>query len=104
MRSTSGRGESVLHRAFRLLAAFGPGSSELTLGELVVRTGMPRSTVHRLAKQLELQGALEPTSQGWRIGLRIFELGQLVATQQGLRELALPHMNDLYEATHATIQ
>jgi IclR family acetate operon transcriptional repressor len=97
-------GQPVLSRAFRVLGAFAATRPEMTLAQLVHETGMPRSTVHRLAHQLESLGALEPTQRGWRIGVRMFEFGQLVATQQGLRELALPYMNDLYETTHETIQ
>jgi DNA-binding IclR family transcriptional regulator len=97
-------GDSVLARSFAILDAFGVGGEELTLEQLVERTGLPRSTAHRLATQLKAHGALETTRRGWRLGLRLFELGQLVVSQQGLREIALPHMNDLYESTHATIQ
>lgn len=93
----------VLERAFALLDLFSPGRFELTLAELTDRSGLPRSTVHRLATQLEQLGALERTRRGWRIGVRLFELGQLVPSQLHLRERALPYMGDLYEATHETV-
>ncbi len=94
----------MLDRAFALLDAFGVGRAELTLPELVEGSGLPRSTTHRLATQLERLGVLERTARGWRIGVRLFELGQLVPTQLRLRERALPYMGDLYERTHQTIQ
>jgi DNA-binding IclR family transcriptional regulator len=96
--------DTLLKRAFRILNAFSAARPELTLAELAEATGLPRSTAHRIAGQLEAEGALEGTARGWRVGVRLFELGQLVPTQRGLRERALPHMNDLYEATHQTIQ
>lgn len=96
--------ESVLDRAFRLLDAFTPPRADLTLGELSTASGLPRSTAHRLAQQLTEHGALERSARGWRLGLRLFELGQLVPRQQRLRDLALAHMQDLYELTHETIQ
>lgn len=96
--------DAVLERAFRLFDAFDAQRSVLTLAELTEASGLPRSTTHRLAVQLEQLRALERTSQGWRIGVRMFELGHLVPTQRRLRELALGHMEDLYEATHETIQ
>lgn len=99
-----GLAEPLISRAFRLLGAFAPARQELTLGELTSHAGLPRSTVHRLAGQLEAEGALVRTARGWRLGSRLFELGQLVPTQQRLRERALPHMGDLFEATHQTIQ
>lgn len=94
---------AVLDRAFALLELFGPGRFELTLAELTAGSALPRSTVHRLAAQLERLGALERTPRGWRVGVRMFELGQLVPSQLRLRERALPFMGDLYEATHQTI-
>ena len=94
---------SVLARAFRVLGAFGPGRYEMTLAELTEATGLPRATVHRLASQLATEGALAATRRGWRVGIRLFELGQLVPTQQRLREVALPYLSDLYEATHGTV-
>lgn len=94
---------AVLDRAFAVLGAFGPGHAERTLAELAADAGLPRSTTHRLATQLERLGALERTARGWRLGVRMFELGQLVPTQLRIRERALPFMGDLYEATHETI-
>lgn len=94
---------AVLQRAFDLLGAFGPSRVELTLAELTAGSGLPRSTTHRLATQLEHLGCLERTPRGWRLGVRLFELGQLVPTQLRLRERALPFMGDLFEATHQTI-
>jgi IclR family transcriptional regulator, acetate operon repressor len=100
---TANGGTSVLERAFGILGAFGPGRAELTLSELAAQSGLPRSTTHRVARQLETLGALDRTRRGWRVGVRMFELGQLVPTQQRLREQALPFMGDLYEATRGTI-
>lgn len=94
---------SLLARAFAVLGVFGPGRAELTLAELTEGSGLPRSTTHRLLVQLEALGAVERCAVGWRLGVRMFELGQLVPTQQRLRERALPFMGDVYEATHQTV-
>jgi len=96
--------DAVLSRAFRVLGAFSPQRAELTLDELAEASGLPRSTTHRLARQLAAVRALEPSRRGWRLGLRLFELGQLVPHQERLRDLALAHMEDLYELTHETVQ
>jgi DNA-binding IclR family transcriptional regulator len=49
--------------------------------------------------------SLERDDEGrFRIGLRIWELGADVATGLGLREAALPSMDDLYEVTHETVR
>lgn len=96
-------GDTVLDRAFRVLGAFSVRRPWLTLGELAHESGLPRSTAHRLARQLEQHGALERAGDGWRLGVRLFELGEMVSRRQRLRDLALAYMEDLYEATRATV-
>jgi IclR family acetate operon transcriptional repressor len=99
----SSSNDAVLDRAVRLLDAFRT-ASELTLDELAERSGLARSTAHRLAGQLVRLGLLERSQRGWRLGTTLFELGQLVPRQQRLRDVALAYMEDLYEATRETVQ
>lgn len=101
---TANDGDAVIGRAFRLLRVFKAGSAELTLDELTTRSELPRSTTHRLVHQLVAQGVLERTRRGWRLGVELFELGQMVPRPQRLRDVALGYMEDLYEATRQTIQ
>lgn len=96
--------DAVIDRAFRLLSAFSGGPPELTLDELAQRSGLPRSTAHRLTGQLTKHHALERSPNGWRLGIRLFELGQLVPRPQRLRDAAVAYMGDLYELTHETVQ
>lgn len=86
-----------------LLTAFRPGESELSLAELVRRTGLAKSTVHRQLRQLAEWDLVEPSSGGYRLGMRLFELGSLVPPQRGLREATAPFLADLVEATHETV-
>lgn len=104
MRST-GRDEhgTVVGRACALLEAFTPLDSELSLAELSRRTGIAKATVHRLAGQLAAHGLAEQTPSGVRLGMQLFELGHLALRQRGLRDAALPYMNDLLEATRETV-
>jgi len=99
----SSTNDAVLDRAVRLLDAFRT-APELTLDELAERSRLARSTAHRLAGQLARLGLLERSQRGWRLGMTLFELGQLVPRQQRLRDVALAYMEDLYEATKETIQ
>jgi DNA-binding IclR family transcriptional regulator len=94
----------VLDRAAGLLRAFRGTGPELTLDELSERSGLARSTAHRLAGQLVDCGFLERSNRGWRLGVALFELGQMVPNQQRLRDVALAYMEDLYEATKETVQ
>jgi len=86
-----------------ILGAYGPADRKLTLAEMTRRTGIPKATVHRLAGELRELGVLEGERGVYRIGMRMFELGQLVPLQRDLRNAALPFMQDLFEATHETV-
>jgi len=93
----------TLDRAFLILDAFGPDDAELTLAELARRSDIPKPTVLRIAAALTEWGALERTEGGYRLGVRLFELGGLSRRQRRFRDVALPFMEDLYEATHETV-
>jgi DNA-binding IclR family transcriptional regulator len=96
----AGAPKSVLARAFSLLGAFGPDDVELSLGDLCERTGLPKTTVHRLAGELVTFGALERGRYGVRLGLQLFALGERVPRHRRLRDIAMPYLEDLYLATH----
>lgn len=93
----------MLERGVQVLQAFRPSGGSLTLPELVTRTGLPRATAYRLAQNLVDLGLLEHGDRGYVPGLGLFELGELVGARRQLREAALPFMEDIYEATHQTI-
>jgi DNA-binding IclR family transcriptional regulator len=96
---------SVASKLFAILNAFVPGESRLTLTEISRRTGLPLPTAHRLISELVRYGGLErEEGRTYRIGVRLWELGSLSPMRGGLRELAMPYMEDLYEATHQNIQ
>lgn len=95
----------VLRRALTLLDEFGPTRPALTLSELARHSGMPLSTAHRLVGELVQWGALERDDRGrYRIGLRLWELGALAPRGQGLREIALPFLEDLSQITRENVQ
>ncbi|GAA0523530.1 MULTISPECIES: IclR family transcriptional regulator [Streptomyces] len=97
--------KSVSRRVFALLNAFTLRQPALRLVQLSQATGLPVSTVHRMAAELVEIGALERESDGrYRIGLRLWELGSLCSRPNTLREVALPYMHDLYEATSENVQ
>jgi DNA-binding IclR family transcriptional regulator len=95
--------DSVLERANSLLGAFGPRHRYLTLSSIVIRTGLPKSTAHRTAKQMTELGWLVYEDGRYSLGTRIFELAGHSSVRYELREAALPYMEDLYEATHVNV-
>ena len=92
-------------KALAVLSTFGRDHAQLTLSQIARRTGLPLSTAHRIVAELADWGALERDDEGrWHIGLRLWEVGSLCPRGQILREVALPYLQDLYEATHENIQ
>jgi DNA-binding IclR family transcriptional regulator len=101
---TTQRSSSVTGRVLRLLDAFTAARPTLTLSELSRRADLPLSTTHRLAGELTEWGALERDGGRYRIGLRLWEVAALSPRGLGLRETAMPYLEDLYEATHENVQ
>lgn len=94
---------SVLGKVDRILDAFDADHTSLSLAGLARRTGLAKSTLHRLVGTLVTTGVLEREHGELQLGLRLFELGQLVPRQRALRDAALPFMEDLFEASHETV-
>jgi DNA-binding IclR family transcriptional regulator len=96
---------SVGARLLGILEAFTEDRTLLTLSEISARTGLPLTTTHRLVSELTKGGALErDADRRYRIGLRLWEIASLAPRSVGLRESALPFLEDLYEATHQHAQ
>lgn len=95
--------KSVLERVFAILDCFTAEQPELTLAELTSRTAIPKSSVHRLAGVLVEQRLLKRTEAGFVLGIRLFELGELVGERRDLRDVSLPFLEELFEQTHETI-
>lgn len=93
----------MLGRGLSLLTAFQQGDDALSLAELARRTGIPKGTAHRLIAELADLGFLERVGTGLRLGMPLFELGQLAPQQRGIREAAAPYLADLREATEETV-
>ncbi|MFD8381977.1 IclR family transcriptional regulator [Streptomyces sp. NPDC059679] len=103
-RALEGR-RSVAGRVLALLNAFDATHRSLSLTALARRADLPLATAHRLVAALTDWGALERDAAGaYHIGLRLWEVATLSPRGVGLREAALPFMEDLYEATHENVQ
>jgi DNA-binding IclR family transcriptional regulator len=88
-----------------ILGCFSAQRPTLRLSQLSRLTDIPLTTTHRQVGELVRWGALERAEDGsYRIGLRLWEVGSLAPRSLGLREAALPFLEDLYEATHENVQ
>jgi DNA-binding IclR family transcriptional regulator len=105
MRSpTTAAGRSVTRRALSILEAFDSTHRQLNLSEIARRAGLPLTTVHRHVRELVDWQALERRADGsYQIGARLWHLGLLAPMHAELRELALPHLQDLCAATGDTV-
>ena len=94
---------SVLARAAMILGAFDGAAPSLTLSELSSRAGLPKSTVHRFAEQLLELGWLERANGGYRVGMRLFEVGGLADRRNRMRDKALPILQQLSAVTQCAV-
>src|SRR6478736_450839 len=94
------QGEPVIDRALSLLAVFSDRRRALTLSELARHADMPAPTALRLIARLVAWGALERLDDGrYVVGVRLWEVASLSPRGHGVREIALPYLEDLFEVT-----
>ncbi|MEK4027948.1 IclR family transcriptional regulator [Pseudobacillus sp. FSL P4-0506] len=87
-------------KALKLLDLFLDGQTELTLSEIAEKAAMPKPTAFRFLASLETCGMLvksKNTGQDvrYRLGLKLLELGNIVAEQLEIRTIAKPWMQEL---------
>ena len=95
---------TVLGRSAAIMEAFDGAQQVLSLADLNKRTGLPKSTLHRLVDQLCQVGWLERDHGGYRVGLRMFEFGTLAVDGNRLHEAAFPHLQALASRTGLAAQ
>jgi DNA-binding IclR family transcriptional regulator len=96
---------SAPDRLLSVLAAFDHEHPALCLTDISRRAGLTLTTAHRLVAALTEWGALERDASGvYHVGLRLWEVAALAPRGLALRQVALPHLEDLYEATHENVQ
>ncbi|WP_333737757.1 IclR family transcriptional regulator [Streptomyces sp. IBSBF 2806] len=96
---------SAPDRLLSVLAAFDHAHAALSLSDISRRAGLSLTTAHRLVGALTEWGALERDASGvYHVGLRLWEVAALAPRGLALRQVALPFLEDLYEATHENVQ
>ncbi len=89
--------DNVLTRAVRILEAFDAGHPTLPVAAIARRVGLPTPTTYRLVGELIELGLLERGGDRHvRVGLRMWELASRSSETVGLRDLAMPFMDDLH--------
>ncbi len=97
-------GRSVASKIIAILQAFTSGGVH-SLTEIAYLTGLPISTVHRLASELAAGGVLERTEDAhYRVGLPLQVIGSRVSPAPTTYEWARRAMEDLSAAVHADVR
>lgn len=86
-----------VERALLLVDLLAQENREMALTEISKRIGWPKSTVHGLLTTLRDFGYIDqsPATGHYRLGVRLFELGNVVARGWDIRSIAMPAMQRL---------
>ena len=94
---------SVIDRVVAILETLASSPGRVGLSDLSRRSGVAKSSAHRICLDLYGHGLLERSGDGWTLGSKLFELGQRVPARRRLRDVTLPFLEDLYIATGRTV-
>jgi DNA-binding IclR family transcriptional regulator len=94
---------SVLGKVVTVLEAFSADDSGVSFAELQRRTGLPKATLHRIARDLVAARLLTRIDGDYHLGSYLFDLGMRASVERTLLEVATPFLEDLYERTHETV-
>lgn len=92
-------------KALQTLIVLGEARRDLSLAELCYRLGIPKTTVFRYLQTLVAHGFVrhDPQADRYGLGLRLWDLGQLVGANTRLREVAMPPMEALRDRFDETV-
>jgi len=93
----------ALDRAFAILDLLGESDTPQGLAQVASLLQLHKSTAHRFLMVLERHRMVERTTNGkFRLGLRLFDLGNRAIDQYDLRDRAQPHLRRLVAETEET--
>lgn len=79
---------------------------ELGVSEVARALGVAKSSAHRMLSTLCVNGFLEQSEESgkYRLGMHLYELGQLAMARNHLRQVALPTLAELRRRSGLTVQ
>ena len=94
-----------IDRAADVLELFLTADQHLAVKEISEKLGLSKSTVHGIIKTLEHRGFLQqnPDDLKYKLGMKLFELGNRVASQLDIAEITRPIIKELVEVTKETV-
>jgi IclR family transcriptional regulator, pca regulon regulatory protein len=94
-----------LERGLAILSAFGSDRWTIGVSELSRDLGLSRSTTHRYIATLTSLGYLQQDSETkrYRLGPRVLDLGFAAINSMDIREISVPYLQALSDATGFTV-
>ena len=82
-----------------------PRGAPMSLTALAAAAGLDRSATQRITHTLGVLGYLRqhPDTRAWSLGTRLLEFGHAILATDGLREVALPHLDALNRRCGETV-
>lgn len=98
-------GLKSLSKVMAVLECFSTGVRSLSVGEIAERLDYPPSTTHRLLSSMREAGLLDQDRQrgNYRLGLRLFEFGNIVLANLDLHREALADVDALSRVTALSV-
>lgn len=93
-------------RALEIIELLARENREMSLTEIAQAMGWPKSTVHGLLATLRTYEYMDQNSQNgcYRLGVRLFELGNVVGRSWNVRAMAVPAMQQLSNTLGEMVQ
>jgi IclR family pca regulon transcriptional regulator len=94
-----------LERGLAILSSFSSARPLLGVSELARDVGLSRSTTHRYVATLAALGYLQQdaATRRYRLGPRVLDLGFSAINSMELREISVPHLQQLSDETGYTV-
>lgn len=92
------------NRAMEILQLVNANPQGLSLSEICQRLEMPKSSTHELLHAMEQQKFLQIDGKRYKIGIRIFELGQTASRNLDILRAVRPHVKWLSSQSSMTTQ
>ncbi|MEC1715027.1 IclR family transcriptional regulator [Schinkia azotoformans] len=92
-------------RALKILDLFNEYETELKITEISEKMNLHKSTVHSLLKTLQAHRYIEQDQESgkYRLGMKLFERGNLVVQTIDIATVAKPHLNTISKETQQTV-
>ena len=96
-------GAQSLGRAFGILEILAAHEGEMALAEVAERSGLNKSTVHRILSALTELGYVRSADGRYSLTLKMFEVGSMPLSRLDITAIARSHLERLRDAAQETV-